>query len=48
LPEGVLAEMLVSTFIGLAKQEGFLDHINEGNQYATLKFAKDVEDDNSK
>ena len=48
LPEGVLAEMLVSTFTDLAKQEGFLDHINKDNQYATVKFAKDVKDDNSK
>ena len=48
LPDGVLAEMLVQTFIDLAKQEGFLDHINKDNQYAVVKFAKDIEDDNSK
>jgi hypothetical protein len=47
LPNGVLTELLVQTFIDLAKQEGFLDLINEGNQYATVKFAKDVEDDDS-
>jgi hypothetical protein len=48
LPDGVLADLLVQTFIDLAKQEGFLDHLNEGNAYATVKFAKDVEDDDSK
>ena len=47
LPEGVLAELLVSTFIDVVKQEGFLDKINDNNQYATLKFAKDVEDDSN-
>ena len=48
LPDGLLAELLVQTFIDLAKQEGFLDLINEGNQYATVKFAKDVEYDSNK
>ena len=47
LPSGVLTELLVNTFIDLVKQEGFLDLANKGNQYATLKFAKDVEDDDS-
>ena len=47
LPEGVLAELLVQTFIDLVRKEGFLDLINDGNQYATVKFAKDVEDDDS-
>ena len=48
LPDGVLSQMLVETFIGVVKQEGFFDHVNENNTYATLKFAKDVEDDSSK
>jgi hypothetical protein len=48
LPSGVLTELLVQTFIDLARKEGFLDHLNEGNAYATVKFAKDVEDDDSK
>ena len=48
LPEGVLSSMLVDTFISLMKQEGFMDKLNENNAYATLKFAKDVEDDSSK
>jgi len=47
LPDGMLSKMLVETFISLVEQEGFLDKLNEGNQYATLKLAKDVEDDNS-
>jgi hypothetical protein len=47
LPEGMLAELLVQTFIDLVRKEGFLDLINDGNQYATVKFAKDVEDDDS-
>ena len=48
LPEGVLSSMLVDTFISLMKEEGFMDKLNENNSYATLKFAKDVEDDSSK
>jgi hypothetical protein len=48
LPDGVLSNMLVETFISLVQAEGFLDKLNEGNQYATLKLARDVEDDNSK
>lgn len=48
LPEGVLSGMLVDTFISLMKEEGFMDKLNENNSYATLKFAKDVEDDNTK
>jgi hypothetical protein len=48
LPEGMLAELLVQTFVDLARKEGFLDHLNDGNQYATVKFAVDVEDDDSK
>jgi hypothetical protein len=48
LPDGVLSQMLVETFIGVVKQEGFFDHVNDNNAYATLKFAKDVEDDSSK
>lgn len=48
LPDSVLSTMLVDTFIGLMKQEGFMDKLNENNSYAVLKFAKDVEDDNSK
>jgi hypothetical protein len=48
LPEGVLQQMLVDTFISLVKSEGFFDHVNDNNKYATLKFAKDVEDDSSK
>jgi len=48
LPDGVLSSMLVDTFIGLMKQEGFMDKLNENNSYAVLKFAKDVEDDSSK
>jgi len=48
LPEGVLSGMLVDTFISLMKEEGFIDKLNENNSYAVLKFAKDVEDDNTK
>jgi hypothetical protein len=48
LPDGVLSNMLVDTFINLMKQEGFMDKLNENNSYAVLKFAKDVEDDSSK
>lgn len=48
LPDGVLSEMLVQTFINLMKEEGIMDKLNENNTYATLKFAKDVEDDSSK
>ena len=48
LPEGVLSGMLVDTFINLMKEEGFMDKLNENNSYAVLKFAKDVEDDNTK
>ena len=48
LPDGVLSGMLVDTFIGLMKQEGFMDKLNENNSYAVLKFAKDIEDDSSK
>ena len=48
LPDGVLSEMLVQTFVSLIKDEGFFDHVNANNTYATLKFAKDVEDDSSK
>ena len=48
LPEGVLSSMFVDTFICLMKEEGFMDKLNENNSYATLKFAKDVEDDSSK
>ena len=48
LPEGELSRMLVETFVSLVKSEGFFDHVNENNTYATLKFAKDVEDDSSK
>ena len=48
LPEGVLKEMLVQTFISVMKDEGFMDKLNENNKYATLKFAKDVEDDSNK
>ena len=47
LPDGVLSGMLVDTFIGLMKEEGFMDKLNENNSYAVLKFAKDVEDDSS-
>ncbi len=48
LPENVLSQLLVDTFISLVKKEGFFDHVNDNNKYATLKFAKDVEDDSSK
>jgi hypothetical protein len=48
LPEHVFRQMLVDTFINVVKQEGFFEHINDNNKYATLKFAKDVEDDSSK
>jgi hypothetical protein len=48
LPEAQLHELLVRTFMGVVKSEGFFDHVNDNNKYATLKFAKDVEDDNSK
>jgi hypothetical protein len=48
LPDGVLSKMLVDTFISLMKEEGIMDKLNENNSYAVLKFAKDVEDDNSK
>ena len=48
LPEGVLKQMLVDTFVSLVESEGFFDRLNDNNKYATLKFAKDVEDDNSK
>jgi hypothetical protein len=48
LPDGMLTKMLVETFMGVVKQEGFFDHINADNQYAVVKFAKDVEDDSSK
>lgn len=44
LPDGVLSGMLVDTFISLMNKEGFMDKINEGNSYATLKFAQDCED----
>ena len=47
LPEGILKEMLVQTFISVMKDEGFMDKLNENSKYATLKFAKDIEDDNS-
>ena len=47
LPDGVLSGMLVDTFIGLMKEEGFMDKLNENNSYAVLKFAKDVEDDSN-
>lgn len=43
LPEKQLHELLVQTFMGVVKQERFLEHINENNKYATLKFAKDSE-----
>ena len=48
LPDGVLSTMLVQTFMGLMKEEGIMDKLNENNTYATLKFAEDVEDDSSK
>lgn len=48
LPDGVLSEMLVQTFVNLMKEEGIMDKLNENNTYATLKFAEDVEDDSSK
>ena len=48
LPENMLSQLLVDTFIALVKQEGFFEHVNDNNKYATLKFAKDVEDDSSK
>ena len=47
LPNGVLSAMLVQTFISLVESEGFFDKVNEGNAYATLKFAKDVDNDDS-
>lgn len=43
LPEAQLHELLVQTFMGVVRSEGFFDHINDSNQYATLKFAKDSE-----
>ena len=48
LPDGVLSEMLVQTFVSLMKEEGIMSKLNENNTYATLKFAEDVEDDSSK
>lgn len=48
LPEGMLSQLLVNTFIAVVKKEGFFETINDNNKYATLKFAKDVEDDSSK
>lgn len=48
LPEGVLSQLLVDTFVSVVKSEGFFEHINDNNKYATIKFAKDVEDDSSK
>ena len=48
LPTAVLSQLMVDTFIAMVKDEGWLDKANEGNSYATLKFAKDVEDDSSK
>ncbi len=48
LPDGVLSNMLVETFISLVQEEGFLDKLNEGNQYATIKLARDVTNDSSK
>jgi hypothetical protein len=48
LPEGILKQMLVDTFISVMKDEGFMDRLNENNKYATLKFAKDIEDDSNK
>jgi hypothetical protein len=48
LPDGVLSKMLVDTFIGVMKQEGFMDKLNENSSYAVIKFAKDIEDDSSK
>ena len=48
LPDGVLSEMLVQTFVSLMKEEGIMNKLNENNTYATLKFAEDVEDDSSK
>jgi len=48
LPEGMLNQLLVDTFMSIVKSEGFFDHINDNNKYATLKFAKDVEDDSNK
>ena len=48
LPENTLKQMLVDTFVSLVKSEGFFEHLNDNNKYATLKFAKDIEDDNSK
>ena len=47
LPEGILKQMLVETFISVMKNEGFMDKLNENSKYATLKFAKDVEDDSN-
>ena len=48
LPEGLLKKLLVDTFMSVVKSEGFFETINDNNKYATLKFAKDVEDDSSK
>ena len=48
LPEGILKQMLVDTFISVMKNEGFMDRLNENNKYVTLKFAKDIEDDSNK
>ena len=48
LPKDILNQMLVETFISVMKNEGFMDKLNENNKYATLKFAKDVEDDSNK
>jgi hypothetical protein len=48
LPDGVLSTMLVETFMGLMREEGIMDKLNENNTYATLKFAEDVKDDSSK
>jgi len=48
LPNAVLSQLMVDTFIAMVKDEGFFDKVNEGNTYATLKFARDVEDDSNK
>jgi hypothetical protein len=48
LPDGVLSKLMVDTFMAVVKSEGFLEHINNNNAYATVRFAKDVEDDSSK
>ena len=48
LPKDILNQMLVETFISVVKKEGFFEHLNDQNKYATLKFAKDVEDDSNK